>query len=524
MSAESEFLIVGSGPAGAMAAWALRGRDVRMVDAGFTVAPGLSRLDRNIFDLRCDRDLTAHAIGSAFEGLQNLRGGRAVSLKLRAPGLEFVIRHSDQLAPLVSETFQPVISLAKGGFGNAWGAGVYRFGEDDLRGFPLATSDLAPHYDEVSRHIGISGAVDDLAAEFGEEPSLQAPLRMSRNCASILAAYETRRAQLNTRGVRLGRARLAVLSEPHRGREPYAYRSLEFLQPGDPAAYNPAMTIDELRQAGSLRYESGWLAKRFRENETGVELDASPIGGGAPTAFRARKLILAAGALNSARIVLASANDHSSRLPLLDNPMTVLPLFHLNAFGQTIEPGASGLAQLNAVFDAAAFGAKFQASLYGATGAPMTEFLAQLPFSLDTNRRLLRYLLPAISLAMVFYPSDPSPGQWLRLREDGALEAGYGWRPDPSLASRLCAVFRTLGCWSLPGIAKHAGPGQGIHYAGTLPMRGRPARHELHPDGRLEDSRSAYVVDGACFPRLPSKNLTYSIMANAHRIASGLAR
>ncbi len=524
MSAESEFLIVGSGPAGAMAAWALCGRDVRMIDAGFTAPASLPKLDRNIFDLRREGDLTAHAIGSAFEGLRNLGGGRAVSLKLRAPGLEFVIRHSDELAPLISETFQPVISLAKGGFGNAWGAGVYRFGGDDLRGFPLSPNDLAPHYDEVSRLIGISGAVDDLAAEFGEEPELQWPLRMSRNCASILAVYRERRAELNRRGVRLGRARLAVLSEPHRGREPYGYRSLEFVQTGDPAAYNPATTVDELRQSGSIRYESGWLARRFRENDSGVELDADPIGGGARMTFRARKLILAAGALNSARIVLASAGDHSSRVPLLDNPMTVLPLFHLGALGQTIEPDASGLAQLNAVFDAASFGAKYQASIYGATGAPMTEFLAQLPFSLDTNRRLLRYLLPAISLAMVFYPAEPGPRQWLRLREDGALEAGYEWRPDRALALRLCEVFRALGCLSVPGIAKHAGPGQGIHYAGTLPMRERPARYELDRDGRLEGASAVFVVDGACFPRLPSKNLTYSIMANAHRIASGLTR
>lgn len=518
MGADSEFLIVGSGPAGAMAAWALRGRNVRVVDVGLTAPASPPRLDRNIFDLRREIDLTPYL------GLPRPNAAKPVSLKLRAPALDFVIRGSEEWAPLLSETFQPVISLAKGGFGNAWGAGVYRFGADDLRGFPISARDLAPHYDEVSRHIGISGAQDDLAEEFGEEPALQPPLRMSRNCAVILDRYERTRSRMQALGARFGRARLAVLSQPHRGREPYAYRSLEFVQTGDPAAYNPALTVEELRAEGAISYEPGWFARRFRETGSGVELDADSIAGTGPVTFRARKLILAAGALNSARIVLASARDHEWRLPLLDNPMTVLPLFHAPAIGAAIETGASGLAQLNAVFDPQHFGAKYQASIYGGTGAPMSEFLPKLPFSLDINRRLLRYLMPAISLAMVFHPADPGPGQWLRLRGDDALEAGYEWRPDPALASRAARVFSALGCLAFAAIAQHAGPGQGIHYAGTLPMRESPGRHELDRDGRLSGARVVYVCDGACFPRLPSKNLTFTIMANAHRIASGLAR
>ncbi|MFN7936088.1 MAG: GMC oxidoreductase [Bryobacteraceae bacterium] len=507
MRADSEVIIVGSGPAGAMAALALRGRGVRLLDFGHTPA-NVPRLHQNLYELRRTQDMTPHVI--------NLRPSLPVSLKLRAPALEFVIRDWQQFTPLISSTFRPVISLAKGGFANAWGAGVYRFHEDDLRGYPLSASDLTPHYDAVAAHIGISGDHDDLWHEFGPEPALDPPMRLSRNCAQILAAYQRRRPH----GVSIGRPRLAVITQPRPNREPYAYRALEFLQTGDPAMYNPARTIDDLAQSGAITYEPGWLVDKFRETSDGVEVTARGASGTAT--FRARTLILAAGALNTARIVLASHNDYTTHLPLLDNPMTVVPMFHPSAFGQILNPHDSALAQLNMVLSAETFGAKYQASLYGCNGAPMSEFISLLPFSLDLNRRLLRYLIPALSLSILFHPAEPGPTQHLRLREDGALDAVYEWRPDPAIATRLCAVFRQLGLITAPVIAKHTSPGEGIHYAGTLPMSDSPRRYQLHKDGRLEGTRRVYVCDGACFPRLPAKNHTYTIMANAHRIASGL--
>jgi choline dehydrogenase-like flavoprotein len=525
MAVESDVLIVGSGPAGAMAAWALRGSkgSVRILDAGHEqdVFPPAGAMHA----LRQQQDLTAYRIGERAEGLRHLRDGHPpVSLKLRAPALDFVTRNSARLTPVHSSSFHAVVSLAKGGFGNAWGAGVYRFQDDELRGMPLSTSDLAPHYDEVSRHIGVSGSADDdLGTEFGWEPELLPPLAMGRNAAALLTAYESGKQEPALQSVRMGQSRLAVLSREYRGRPGYAFRGMEHLEPGGGAIYNPTSTIDALRASGAVEYEAGWIVRSFRESESGVLVTATRRDGGATQEFHARHLLLAAGALNSARIVLASASDCASQLPLLDNPMTVLPVLHPQFVGVPAAGPESGFAQLNLVLDAERFGCKYQGSVYSTASAQMSEFLAQLPFSLGANRRLLRALLPAISLVMVFYPASPSPSQYVQLREDGSLEAAYPWQPDPRLAGELARVFRGLGCWAHAGIARHAGPGQGIHYAGTLPHAARPSRYQLHPDGRLEGTRGVYVCDGSCFPHLPARNLTFTIMANAHRIATALA-
>jgi choline dehydrogenase-like flavoprotein len=54
-------------------------------------------------------------------------------------------------------------------------------------------------------------------------------------------------------------------------------------------------------------------------------------------------------------------------------------------------------------------------------------------------------------------------------------------------------------------------------------MRDEPERrYETDRNGLLAGTRSVYVGDSAAFPRLPAKNLTFTIMANALRIGRKL--
>jgi choline dehydrogenase-like flavoprotein len=61
--------------------------------------------------------------------------------------------------------------------------------------------------------------------------------------------------------------------------------------------------------------------------------------------------------------------------------------------------------------------------------------------------------------------------------------------------------------------------GASVHYAGALPMSETPAPLTCSREGRSHDFENLYFVDGTTFPFLPSKNLTFTLMANAIRIA-----
>jgi choline dehydrogenase-like flavoprotein len=65
-----------------------------------------------------------------------------------------------------------------------------------------------------------------------------------------------------------------------------------------------------------------------------------------------------------------------------------------------------------------------------------------------------------------------------------------------------------------------AGPGRGFHCGGTFPMQSKPDRLQSDTLGRPAGFRRLHVVDATTFPSVPAAPITYTVMANAHRIAS----
>ncbi len=183
-----DLIVVGSGPGAAFAAYGARGRSILMLDAGGD-APQCPELCGNAYDLRRKSDdLFASLIGESFESLNNL-ANPPISLKLKSPYMSYIARDWRRATPVASKSFEGAIALAKGGLANAWGAGVYRFTDRDLAGFPLSAAELRPYYDELTAHIGVSGANDDLAPYFGRDEALQPPLQLSDFFSELLRRY-----------------------------------------------------------------------------------------------------------------------------------------------------------------------------------------------------------------------------------------------------------------------------------------------------------------------------------------------
>jgi len=515
-----DVIVVGSGPGATFAAWGARGRRILMLDVGFD--PPACDLSGNPCELRAGGgDLFSSMIGEEFEGLHNVFHP-PVNLKLKAPYLSYIVRDWQRLTPIVSGNFAGAISLARGGLANAWGAGVYRFTDRDLTGAPFTATDLRPFYDELTSHIGVSGLNDDLEPYFERDAALQPPLRLSAFFEEMLRRYQRHKLPFRHEGVTLGRSRLAVLTKPHNGRAAYAYENLEFFKPHDPAIYNPAFTVDEMIRGGVVDYRPGRLVLRYRKLPDGIEVCARNLATGETETFVGRALCLGAGALNSARIVLESHSDYATELPLLDNPMSCIPLFRLQHIGRALEPRDTSLASLNLTMDDPAWPSPLQASLYGTTGPLRSDILFTLPFPFRTSLAVTKYLAPAMGLLMLFYPGQP--GSYVRLRPGGELEVSFAPGPPFAVEPRLIRLFRRLGYLTAETLVQRPGMGAGLHYAGTLGMKANPGCYETDRNGRLTGTGRVYVVDGGAIPVLPAKNLTFTIMANALRVGRQLAR
>jgi choline dehydrogenase-like flavoprotein len=516
-----DVIIVGSGPAGTAAAFQLAGGDVLLLDAGFTPPNVPKNFSGDIYDLRKTQlDLFPLLVGDNFESLANLFADRKINLKLKSPYMSYIIRNWQTLSSIDSSSFAGVVSLAKGGLANAWGAGVFRFTDEDLKDFPIGYAELELYFDKLTAHMGVSGVNDDLSPWFQRDEGLLPPIRLCGMAADLMERYTAAREIFNSEGVFIGRTRLAVLTVEHRGRAPYAYEHMEFFRSDIEAVYTPAFTLDELVCEGRVDYRPGWLIEQFEEIEGGVEVCARPVDGGETRFFRARKLLLGAGALNTARIVLASERDTVTRLPIMDNPMSCFPVFRLDRLGRALDPEDASVGQLNIICQGVDGVGTVQASFYGTNGPLRSDVIFDLPLPAGAARTILKHTASATALTMLFYPAVVRPGNFLRLKDSGALEIEYESEPRTGMLERkLMRLLRNVGYYSHPALLQYLPMGNGLHYAGTLPMRENPKRYQCHQDGRLSGTQNVHIIDGACFSALPAKNLTFAIMANAMRIA-----
>lgn len=517
-----DVIIVGSGPAGTAAALQLAGKNVLLLDVGFTPPENAKSFCGDLYDLRKKPlDLFPSLVGDNFESLANLFTDKKINLKLKSPYMSYIIRNWQRLSRIDSNSFEGVVSLAKGGLANAWGAGVFRFTDEDLKSFPVRYAELEPYYDALTTHVGVSGVNDDLAPWFRSDSELLPPIRLCSMANDLIDRYTAARGRFNSEGVYIGRARLAVLTAEHRGRAPYAYEHTEFFRPNIEAIYTPAFTLDELVREGRVDYRPGWLVEKFEEIEGGVEIFAKSVDGEKIRSFKARKLLVGAGALNTSRIVLASAKDNVTLLPIMDNPMACFPVFRLDRFGRGLEQEDGSAGQLNIIFQDVEGVGTVQGAFLGTNGPLRSDVLFDLPLPASAASTILKYTASATAFIILFYPGVVRPYNFLRFKRNGALAIEY--KPEPcnsKLEIKFMKMLRKVGYYSHPALLQYPPMGTGLHYAGMLPMSENPEQYQCHPDGRLSGTQNIHIIDGACFSALPAKNLTFTIMANAMRIAS----
>lgn len=512
--------IVGSGPAGTAAALALRGRNVLLLDVGYG-APERSGIDGNFYTAKREpRANFAALIGDEFESLHNVDGANLMP-KIKSPLRRFVVRDSRRLAPILSDTFDGFLSFAVGGLANAWGAQLYRFDSDDLQGFPISAADLQPHYDALTQHIGICGAADDLTRFYGTTTGLLPAHNLAPLGQRILRAYEKRRAYFNRNGVYMGMPRLGLLTEEHGNRPAHEYANVDFFNPDIPSVYTPKLSLDQLLKAQDAPlYLAGRLVQSFQQDGDSVAISVRNLSDDSVETHHANHLLLAAGALGSARLVLQSQSDRTIKLPILENLLSYIPFVNPLFIG-TAQVEQSFYTQTNLCVQQAD-GTLVTGTFYAISGLLHADLLFDLPLSSRANIMALRHILPSILVLHLWYPALPQPHNQVSLGTNEELVIDYQDRVSGEVERKLIQLFRRTGNFSLPSLCRYPKPGQSFHYAGTLPMRAQPGPFETDPLGRLHGSDHVRVIDGATFPRLPAKNLSFTIMANATRIATQL--
>lgn len=521
----SPVVIVGGGAAGAAAALGFEGTVPLMIDVG-TVAPPTPLPPRPLAELLAaattpeDVQTLDHVlIGKEFQSILRPQD-HDLSLKLKAPFVRFITERPPGLPADEHEGCALTQSFAVGGLANAWGAGAMRYTEVELRHFPFPLPDIEAAFDILTRHIGISGSVtDDLSGYFGSTEGLLPELGLCQLGSRFLNRYERHKNRFANHGLRVGRPRLAVLPIHHRGRQPFRAFGQEFLVSPHEGIYTPSFTIQELVQRRRLEYRRGLVVDRFVCDSDRVVVQARDLNTGNPVVYTADQLVLAAGTLNTARIVLASRHDHSTRLPLLDNPVTLLPFVDLGRIGRPLEPTAFLGAELTLVLDSRWTSLPVQGSIYNLLGPLRSDLIREFPLTFTGNLAAARHLVPAMLMLQLFFPDEAKTAGHVQLQPTGGLRVVRRAGRFPKVERIVARALRSMGYATSVLLAKRPPPGSSIHYAGTIPAREHPIQDfEADRDCRLPWAPRVTIADASTFPVLPAKNHTLMMMANALRV------
>jgi hypothetical protein len=395
-----DYLVVGSGCSGAMAAQTLveAGVKVTMLDVGEHSKGEFEKLipDSDFLSIRKNElDQHKYFIGKDADGLDWSDIGKGAQV---TPPRKHMVRSTDTLIPLVSKNFSSLESLGYGGLGIGWGLQCWEYSDKDIQKVGLNQEDMQSAYELVSRRIGISASKDKASKyTINNLQAYQPSLRMDRNHQYIYSKYKSRLNGLEKKGIVMGRIPLALLSKDMKGRKKYAYRDMDFYSDSDKSAWRPWITVNNLKRHKNFEYINRQFVTRFTEKGNTVEVTATNIDSGDITTFRCKKLILATGALGSARLALRSFNDYSSRLPLLCNPYTYIPCIQPRMMGKGAEAKKLGFAQLALCLDEDQSQTNTSvASLYGYQSLMLLRTIRQLPFDFADGRDLLRYLITGL--------------------------------------------------------------------------------------------------------------------------------
>lgn len=452
----------------------------------------------------------------------------------------FAARDERSAAPEADRVFLHYQLLAVGGLQNLWNGVSVRFAPEDFAAWPVTYDDLAPHYGATEKLITVCGNHDG-------HPRLPdgdyIPVRPFRR-ADRLLIKATRAA--GPEAVALAN-RKAIETRADR---PHHCHSLGVCTEGCPhgAVHKfPARLLPDIEGRDNYTLRHGVKVVRLHRgaDDRITAAEIQDLATGARERVSARYFVLAAGALESPRILFNSADDAfpeglANRRDqvgryLQDNPKvaassSLVPLWGHKGHGEDVAYGDL-LILLG------------QGRLPGGGAFPWIGHAIHtrptLPYYLDGLRMFPRFLRKPLARMMfhsyitvaLFGPGDVvadnrvRPSRTVDRYGVPQLDIDFAYSDTArammaDMTRRCRRILRRAGATLI--VSGEDMPGTGIHYAGTTRMAEDPAQGVVDRDLRAFDHDNLYVCDGGAIPTLPDKHLTLTIMTLAHRLAGHL--
>lgn len=512
--------VIGSGPAGLACAKALirRGLSPTLLDVGETLPPHkqavvdrMSRLDPAQWS-EADRDAA----------MANATIAERVPKKL-VFGSDFHFARERAFNPLRADDDLPSNTFARGGYSVAWGAAALPAHDDDLAGWPLKRADLESSYRRMLADFPMSAAHDELERAFPLFKDAVSPLPLSTDAQSFLVDFRKATETEPDGSAVAGQARLLVDNDLCRRcglcLSGCVYGAIASLAP----------EVERLAKAGAIQYQPSCFVLSVTERDGAAEVTFERIATGDRETLTFDHVFIAAGAIQSTRIVLASLKAFDRTVRMKDSQKFILPLLRRKRH-PLAWPDNIALSSIFVDYKASDLSDHW---IHAQISSVNDYVLRRLGVSLwrgGWRRTVLAPLYERMMIAWCGLHSDHSSEIDITLKASNggaepvlhltaATNAGAA-RAAHVAARRFARLAAKSGTLAVTPALVLGSPGGGNHFGGTLPMRERPAA-DLDTDrlGRLQGWRRIHVVDGAILPSIPATTLALVQMATADHIA-----
>lgn len=422
-------------------------------------------------------------------------------------------------------------SYARGGFSNVWGGTVLPYLGRDISDWPVRAEELGPHYIATAQLMQISERRDRLAAEFPLYTDGTQVLRSSRQAEALMHDLESNAEALEEDGWRFGYSRLAVLAESG-DRTGCVYCGMCLYGCPYGFIYNAGSTLDNLRRFDNFFYRPDVVVARVAESAGGVRIHGESRTTGDPLTFDGDRVCLAAGVFSTTAILLASLETYDTSVPLLDSQLFLVPTLRYRGVPAVADEPLHTLSQMFVELAKPAISPRtIHLQVYSYNDWYVEAMKRRLGPLYPLAKPWVNALLARLLVFQGYLPSDLSPRISAALRRDDkgntlVLEAedNAGSRTAiDQVVDTLRRHRRHLRAIALTPLLEIGAPGRGYHTGGSFPMRAQPARFESDRWGRPYGFERVHAVDSTVFPSIPAGPITFTVMANAHRIASECA-
>jgi choline dehydrogenase-like flavoprotein len=563
-----EAIIIGSGPAGSIAAHELarQGWSVTVLERGRNLRPGFGKVEsRDLGTLYGNDEVkTVRHFGYPHPRLEPVTG-----------------RTQDEAAEGIGRSVQGLhVSLgsAVGGTSLHYNAKFPRFWRQDFTQYsdlgpvegtqvadwPISYDELAPYYDEVERTIGVQGDVSKMPARTLEQSPRSGPFVMPPNPTSY-AARALARGAMNV-GWEPYPYPAAVNSQVFDGRP--ACNSCGFCSSfGCPINARGDAMVSYLNPAvlsGRVRVIERALVYRIETSADGRR--ATDVRyydrDGVARSISADKVLLAASPVQTARLLLMSANGaHPLGLGNGSDQVGRNMMFHYFTIGGAVFPrDVQAIRAQTTTVQVDDLMGPFTGPAVRALGVPyikggLVQVGGSVPLLQEAyqyaglgipsgapHKTLMQLGLIRKRVAGIQFVGEDLPQANNRVDLDPDVRDWRGlpaprvtWSPHaheragaaytaPLLLAMLQATPGAVAALVLPDPLLSDQPTLSAHHAGTARFGNDPASSVCDRWGRLHECDNVHVVDGSLFPTFPGFNPTLTILASSLRIARAIGQ